>query len=477
MSGSIGEAQGSIASVFASELARQPDPGGLALYTALLMSGGTLDQVRASIAASAEAQADIQTLYISTLGRGADTAGFTANIQALASGVPLAQLRANIVQSREGQNAIGRLYQGVLGRSADAGGSASVSQALTGGATLGQLQASLAASPEASARIGSLFQAYLGRDPSAADLVQYASALANGLPNAIMQSNLILSAENTRVVQAQYQQSLGRAANDKEVTSAKSSLFSGGTFASLKTTLDAQGRLAASIVPDRTADLTVAYQNVFGHRPVDAPTGNASTVPILQAELLLGRPFADVVTVTDYRFVSNGTTIDRYGYAVPAQYSPNGFSQFPIQESSDSTPATINVSNAKPIALSGPTLPPGPDTIVLTLAQLNMAPLSFSASIDGQPLGLATLPAAPTFGTPATGLLTVKGDFATARELDLTFGTIPFSSVYVVKGLLNGQSFLIDGALNFDVAGGSNRIGLFPHASSAGVVVTNAYPF
>lgn len=432
MSGSVATdqaleaAQNAIIAVYVCELGRQPDAGGLAAYTALLMAG-----------------------------------------------TPLGQIQSAIAQSREGQAGIQGIYESVLGRPADAGGLALDTQALSAGLSLAQLRSSVAGSPEAANRVSAAFQAYLQRTPSATEVAFYTSALAGGVSYATIKSGIILSQESTQNVQNLYQQYLSRPATTAEVQGVQQSLSGGDTLAAVKLGLDAQHRLQVSTVPDQTAALTVAYENVFGHAPIDAPDSNASTIPTLQAELSLGRPIADVEQVIDLQGASNGGHTDTYGYAVPAQYSPDGFSLFLIQASSNLSPATTNVSSAAPIPVTGGSGASGPDTITLNLAQFSLAPLAFSASLDGQSLGQATLAASSTFGTPSTGQVSFTGDFRAGRELDLTFGTVPLHSLYVVSGTLNGQSFLLDGAIN----GTGGSIALFPHANSSGVVITSNYPY
>ena len=466
-------AQNAVAAAYASELGRQPDAGGVATYAGLLLAGVPLGQVQSDIAQSPEAQADIQDLYVTTLGRAADPTGIALNTQALATGSSLAQLRAAIVQSPEGQGAIWNLYKDVLGRPVDPGGLALDTQALSAGASLSQLRAGLAGSPEAAQAVAAAYQSYLLRTPSASEVTANTSALAGGASFAAVKSGIILSPENVKVIQTLYKQYLDRPATAAEVRQVQQSLFGGGTFEAVRLGLDAQHRLQVSTVPDQTAALTAAYEDVFGHAPTDAPNSNASTIPTLQDELSLGRPLAEVEQVIDYRATSNGVTTDEYGYAVPAQYSYDGFSLFLEQSGSNESITRVNVSSAVPIPVTGASGATGPDTITLDLAQLNTAPLAFSASLDGRSLGQGTLAASSSFGTPSVGRVSFTGDFGAGRELDLSFGTVPLQSIYVVAGTLNGRSFLLDGAVN----GTGGGIALFPHANSSAVVQTSNYPY
>lgn len=466
-------AQDAVTAAYASELGRQPDAGGLATYASLLLAGVPLGQVQSDIAQSPEAQADVQNLYMATLGRAADPTGIAGDTQALATGTSLAQLRTAIVQSPEGQGAIQKLYKDVLGRPADPGGLALDTQALLAGASLAQLRTGLAGSPEAAQAVAAAYQSYLLRTPSASEIAANTSALAGGTSFAAVKSGIILSPENAQVIQTLYQQYLDRPATAVEVQQVRQSLFGGGTFEAVQLGLDAQHRLQVSTVPDQTAALTAAYEDVFGHAPIDAPNSNASTIPTLQDELSLGRPLAEVEQVTDYQATSNGITTQEYGYVVPAHYSSDGFSLFLEQSGSNESITRINVSSAVPIPLTGASGAAGPDTITLDLAQLNTAPLAFSASLDGRSLGQGTLAASSSFGTPSVGRVSFTGDFGAGRELDLSFGTIPLQSLYVVTGTLNGRSFLLDGAVN----GTGSSIALFPHANSSTVVQTPNYPY
>lgn len=342
-----------------------------------------------------------------------------------------------------------------------------------GGASLSQLRAGLAGSPEAARTVAAAYQSYLLRAPSASEVAAVTSALAGGASFAAIRSGIILSPENAQVIQTLYQQHLDRPATAAEVRQVQGSLFGGGTFEAVQLGLDAQHRLQVSTVPDQTTALTAAYEDVFGHAPIDAPNSNASTIPTLQDELSLGRPLAEVEQVTDLRDTSGGVTTDEYGYAVPAQYSYDGFSLFLEQSGSNESITRINTSSAVPIPVTGASGAAGPDTITLDLAQLNTAPLAFNASLDGRSLGQGTLAASPSFGTPSVGQVSFTGDFGAGRELDLSFRAIPLHSLEVVAGTLNGRSFLLDGAVN----GTGGSIALFPHANSSAVVQTSGYPY
>lgn len=473
MSGSVSEFQQAVALAYANELGRPPDADGLAAYTGLLLAGVPLNQVQLSIAQSAETQADINELYLDTLGRTVDPTGLAASTQALAAGASLAQLRANLANSPEGQGAIAGLYKAVLDRPADASGLALYARAVAAGASLAQVRADLASSPEAASVVAKAFQFYLERVPTPQEAGFYTAALGSGASYGAIRSGLISSPENAQAIQSLYQQYLGRAASPDEVQGIRRMLYGGSTLDAQRPTLDAQGRLQASTVPDQTAALTTAYEDTFGHAPADAPNPNASTIPTLQDELALGRPFAEVRRVTDYRAPVPGGFSDTYGYAVPAQYSDDGYSLFLGQESSTFHPSASDAAGAVPLAVTNGPGATGPDTISLTLAQVLTAPLAFSASLGGRFLGQATLPAASSFGATSAGIVSFSGDFAAGRELDLTFGAIPLDALHVVSGTLNGRPFLLAGAAN----GTSTAIALFPHASNAGIVQTDTFPF
>ena len=149
-----------------------------------------------------------------------------------------------------------------------------------------------------------------------------------------------------------------------------------------------------------------------------------------------------------------------------------GYPLFLEQAGSNITRPAFDPSAAVPFQASGSGAA-GPDTITLDISQFYMVPLAFMASLDGRSLGQGTLAAATSFGYSPARRLTLTGDFSAGRELDLTFGGPITNAVSVVSGTLNGQQFLLGGA----VSGSPGSIALFPHASSASVVVSTANPY
>ena len=91
-------------------------PEGLAYFTQVLASSGTLSGVQATIANSAEAQSDLTALYRTELGRTPDAGGLAYFTQVLASGGTLSGVQATIANSAEAQSDLTALYRTELGR-------------------------------------------------------------------------------------------------------------------------------------------------------------------------------------------------------------------------------------------------------------------------------------------------------------------------------------------------------------------------
>ena len=121
----------------------------LIAYTGMLANGGSLADVRASLAHSAEAQNDLQLIYQQVLGRDADSGGLAAYQNALAGGASLAGVRSGVAQSAEAQSDLARLFGGTLGRNPDAAELAGAATRLARGAALPDLQNDLSASGSA----------------------------------------------------------------------------------------------------------------------------------------------------------------------------------------------------------------------------------------------------------------------------------------------------------------------------------------
>ena len=142
------EAQSDLTALYRTELGRTLNAGGLAYFTQVLASGGTLSGVQATIANSAEAQSDLTALYRTELGRPLMPEELAYFTQVLASGGTLG-VQATIANSAEAQSDLTALYRTELGRTPDAGGLAYFTQVLASGGTLSGVQATIANSTEA----------------------------------------------------------------------------------------------------------------------------------------------------------------------------------------------------------------------------------------------------------------------------------------------------------------------------------------
>src|SRR5581483_10072797 len=131
--------------IYQTLLHRAADPLGLSVFTGLLGSGGTVEQVQAMIAGSAEyfqsraggqTDAFLTALYADALNRAVDPLGQSVFGQELSQGTSRAAVAAAIFSSTEyRQDLVEGYYQTYLGRPADSGGLAYFVNALAQGAT------------------------------------------------------------------------------------------------------------------------------------------------------------------------------------------------------------------------------------------------------------------------------------------------------------------------------------------------------
>ena len=156
--------------VYAGADGRDPDPGGLAAYTAALQNGQSRGQVLLSIAESPEAQvhslatagdanvATITQLYEAIDGRAPDVGGLIGYTSALDAGQSIAQIATAMLAGSEYASSFGSptnsvfvtdLYHNLLARVPDAGGLASYTAALNAGESRAQLVAGFINSDEA----------------------------------------------------------------------------------------------------------------------------------------------------------------------------------------------------------------------------------------------------------------------------------------------------------------------------------------
>jgi acylphosphatase len=148
--------------LYNSLLHRSPDPAGFNATMAFLQHGGSLAQVRASIASSLEyfkGQGGgsnlgyLKALYRDVLHRNIDTTGQTSFSQALANGTSRDKIVDVIFQSSEArQGTVQGFYNDFLHRQADGAGAKCFVNALQHGATEEQVLATVIASPEYSSK-------------------------------------------------------------------------------------------------------------------------------------------------------------------------------------------------------------------------------------------------------------------------------------------------------------------------------------
>jgi len=176
--------------IYQEVLGRNPDPSGLATYTAALAGGTSLAAVRREIAGSPEARSDVNALYHQVFGRDADPGGVATYTGLLANGSSLPAVQLILAQSPEALNDIGTIYQEVLGRTADGGGLVTFMAALAGGTSLSAVRGLFAHSLEAANDLIQLFRGILGRLPGAAELVGMEDLLAGSATQQTLQNAL-----------------------------------------------------------------------------------------------------------------------------------------------------------------------------------------------------------------------------------------------------------------------------------------------
>jgi hypothetical protein len=175
-----------VASLYKSFLGRNPEPAGLAAWTAILDAGGSRGDVTVGFANSAEAKqvwsgvtslgvfahnpnsAIVREDYIAGLGRDAETDGLAAWTNLLNSGVTPVQLAQSIAASPEFQalhgaqsntDYVNSVYQNALGRPAEPEGLAAWTNTLQAGGNRGDVMAAIGQSSEAQGHLQWALQA------------------------------------------------------------------------------------------------------------------------------------------------------------------------------------------------------------------------------------------------------------------------------------------------------------------------------
>lgn len=147
-----------IQTYYSAYLNRTADSSGLSFFVAFLNSGGTLEQVQATLLGSAE--------YFANRGSGSNEGFLTA------------------------------LYQDVLRRKPDSGGRQVFLESLDQGTTREQVAAQILGSAEYRTRlVRGLYQDFLGRDADTGGLAFWVNALANGLRDEQLIGRLVASEE------------------------------------------------------------------------------------------------------------------------------------------------------------------------------------------------------------------------------------------------------------------------------------------
>ena len=194
-----------ISQVYLDLLQRQPDPQGLAYWTAQLNGGVSQTEMAFGITQSSEYLVDeVQGLYLSLLRREADPIGLAWAVNLLATGTTTEQLKANIIGSPEyfttqgggtTDGFLNALYLDVLGRPIDPVGQA-WGEAQLQTSSNAMVAYSVLTSQEAQMDlVQSAYQEFLGRKADPQGLAYYTGLLQQGITDQTIYSQLIGSPE------------------------------------------------------------------------------------------------------------------------------------------------------------------------------------------------------------------------------------------------------------------------------------------
>jgi len=344
-----------------------------------------------------------------------------------------------------------QLYSAVLGRLPDSFGYSVLVPLVQSGYDPGLLRSALAfASPEAANLVSGIYQAELGRAPDAPGLNQYLGALAGGLSLDDVRASIGGSAEAMDAAAAVYTQTLGRTADASGLALYRAAVSKGVSLG------DMRAQLAAS--PEAGVRLTYSYQESFGIAP------SAATLSTLRGELSRGKSLGDTTQVDDRQSRTSGFFFNNDGYTVQSQYSATGIAQF-LSIYDDSFRFYQGPRTTIPVASAGPSaLAPGPDSIVLDLSSIGAVPVTFVATLDGQPLGgavVSTTPANQPFSPFTVDQVTFTGDFgAVFHDLHVSvLGDPALNGVGVSAAKFDGNAFLLGGANT----GSVGSFSIYPH--------------
>jgi hypothetical protein len=204
-----------VAQAYLDLLGRTVDPSGLQLFGGLL-DNGTLNrlQVAQDIENSVEFRTvEVNHAYQQILGRQADPTGLNAFIQFLANGGTVEQLKATLAASPEfltnalaqdttagmttsNQKFVDFLFQKVLNRTADAGGLAAFTTALANGSSSFSVAQAIISSTEAeSDLVQGFYLQFLKRPADTGGLNAFTQALVSGTSDEMVIAEFVSSGE------------------------------------------------------------------------------------------------------------------------------------------------------------------------------------------------------------------------------------------------------------------------------------------
>jgi hypothetical protein len=204
-----------VAQVYLDLLGRTVDPSGLQFWGGLLDAGAmNRTQVVQGIENSLEFRiTEVNAAYQQILARQADPAGLNTFVQFLTNGGTVEQLKATLASSPEffndaqtldqtpglttaNQKYVDFLFQKVLNRVADAGGLAGFTNALNTGQSLGSVAQAIVSSQEADADVVNAFYVrFLRRPADAGGLSAFTQQLLSGTSDEAVIAELVGSAE------------------------------------------------------------------------------------------------------------------------------------------------------------------------------------------------------------------------------------------------------------------------------------------
>ena len=363
--------------------------------------------------------------------------------------------------SRAGPDLVARIYEEVLGRAADPAAASLFAGLLDAGLTPEEVRGSLATSIEAQLLIQGLYTQLLGRPADPDGLLQFTAALRSGDTLSQVRANIASSSEAQQRVGEFYEQALGRTADPGGLSQYAAVLGSSSTLA------EVHRNLATS--PESTGNLSRSYEGAFGKRP------SVFTLSVLQTELSLGRPLAQVEKISGIN-VGNHLPI-HLGYGIPAAYSLTGTTEFFDIASADSKLDFFHVSTTPVLPIGPSDFAPGPDTIVLDLAKITMGgpAQSFTATLDGKRLGGATVSATFNYPIQEQNEVTFTGNFGPGlHTLHLALTDPAQSSLAVRSASFDGNAFLLGGAT---IIIGEGALDLFSHPGPQSPVEMFTHPY